>query len=566
MEMKYVSLKNEPGDSRGQSPSSLESFSSTTNVQLSGEIENDSSNKQPDRPYDLVIFGASSSVGRFIVEEMALVVEKFYSNPTKPQTYANTNALLTKDHPESPHQFAQTRRLSVPRPMDGIHWAIAGRSAVKLNETLCRAELSTGIKDLSYKVPVVLADLNHKKSLQEMCQKTKLLVNCVGPYSYGGEELIKVCIETRTNYIDLCHETTFIDEIRNKHYETARSNGVFIINGCGFQSMSAEMGLNFIKQVVDGQIEEVKVILNLNDTRALAQPSNSNLLPKGIISSGMWSATLAEKAQQTCLTNRFKSEFSQVRGINSEEPYESLKLRKDTQTMVRDIVEFKNRNTLPWLNMIVGFTSNGRGYCWPLENMTSDEAQMIRGEMDNYELRRPDLESTSGWRPIRCSSFVAMKNIVEVIVILLWTVTFSVLTRFAPARWVMKNYPYIFSLGNVCSTSDAVDRDSLAHIKYSQTFLAYGDPNDSSSDPLERNEDKKRRKRVQLLVARVVGPEPNHVATATFVVQAALTLLAEQDHLPVCGGVITPGAAFAETNIIYQLRRRNIKFEVLKKA
>lgn len=565
-QLRNVNLRNDLTEARGQSPSTLESYSPTTNGPSRMDHESDCAKKQLDRPYDLIIFGASSSVGKFIVEEMALVVEKFYSPQTRQRTYAHTNSLLAKEHPDSSQQYAQTRRLSVPRSMDGIQWAVAGRSAVKLNEVLCRAELSTGIKDLSYRVPVILADLNQTRSLREMCLKTKLIVSCVGPYSHGGEELIKVCIDTKTNYIDLCHETTFIDEIREKYYEVARTNGMFIINGCGFQSMSAEMGLNFIKQVVDGQVEEVKVILNLNDTKVFVQPSSSQLFPQGIVSTGMWYSTLAEKAQQMSLTDRFRAEVSKTRSIDPDDSNNTLKSRKDTQTMVRDIVEFKNRNTLPWLNMVIGFTSNGRGYCWPLENMTSDESQMIRGEMDNYELRRPDMDSSSGWTPIRCSTYVAMKNIIEVVIVLVWTLTFSIMSRFSPARWIMRNYPYVFSLGNVIGPNETVDRDSLVHIKYCQTFIAYGDPSDSSADPLEKTDDKTRRKHVQLLVARVVGPEPNHVATATFAVQAALTLLAERDHLPVCGGVITPGAAFAETNIIYQLRRRNIKFEVLKKA
>lgn len=543
------------------SPSSIDSGSSTGLNRRASDPERD---QESDRPYDLVIFGASSSVGRFIVEEMALVVEKFYMTQQRsPIMNHNSNSLFTKDHLESGQQFSQHRRLSVPRPMDGIQWAIAGRSAIKLNETLCRAELSTGIKDLSYRIPVILADLNHTKSLQDMCQKTKLLINCVGPYSSYGEEIIKVCIATKTNYIDLCHETTFIDEIRRKYTEVARSSGIFIINGCGFQSMSAEMGFNFVKQVVDGQVDEVKVILSLNDTKALVRPSNSNLFPTGIVSSGMWCSMLDEKAQQVSLNDRFRDpDLTQPRGsIDLSVNGESSKMRRDTQTMVRDIVEFKNRNTLPWLNMVIGFNSNGRGYCWPLKDLTSEESQMIRGEMDYYETQRPDMESSSGWRPIRCSTFVAMHNMTEVIFILLWTIAFSVLSKFGISRWIMRNYSYVFSLGNVCNHN--IDRDSLTHIKYSQTFIAYGTPGDSSGDPLDRVP---RRKQVQLLVARVVGPEPNHVATATFVVQAALALSSEPDHLPTSGGVMTPGAAFADTNIIYQLRRRNIKFEVLKKA
>jgi short subunit dehydrogenase-like uncharacterized protein len=614
----------------------------SSSLDAKNNSEQQQQKQQQRRPYDVVIFGASSSVGRFLVEEMALVIDKHYSNiPSQAGGQAAGHQLGVA-------QQNLTRRRSVPSSsINGgrIRWAVAGRSAVRLSETLCRAELSTGIKNLSNSVPIILADLNHQRSLLDMCNTASVIINCVGPYSeLGAEILIKACIECATNYIDLAHETTFVETINQRYSEPARQRGVFILNGCGFQSMSAEMGLNFTKQVADGRIEQVKIILSLSDTKSIARISSRS---GGIVTEGMWNALLTEKAQEVSLEERLRSESATClsmrrssgdqqhdRDADSAEldaptsgskpvtgqtkltaattssdcdqhgdddssadgPGRKLLQRKDTRSLVTDIVQFRNRNVtkFSWpLQFIRNVQSQrGRGFCWPIDNLTSDESQLIRGEMNNYELRRPDLESSDGWRPIRCTTFVSVKHFTHLCMLFAWIFVFEIVVKFSLGRYLMRKVPGLASFGHVSpsGSSDSgrwfvgggllgstrrqqqqqqplLDRDSLNHIKFCQTFIAYGTPSEDSGDPLE---DRRRRNRncshVQLLVARVVGPEPNHVTTATLAVQAALTVLTERDHLPGTGGVLTPGAAFSETNIIYHLRRRNIKFEVLKKA
>lgn len=540
-------------------------------------IKNSNETNIPSRAYDVVIFAASSSVGQFLVEELALVVDKYYSSQVIQQqpTATSSNA---KEQLRHPSQFAQnqtTSRLgkSAPRRVNEVNWAIAGRSASLLSDTLCRAELSTGIKNLSSRVPVLLADLNHHKSLMDMCSKTNLIINCAGPYSMSGPVLIKACVENETNYIDLSHETTFIEQMRQQHSAAARRANIYIINGCGFQSMSAEIGLNFVKQAVDGCVSEVKIILNLSDLNAPGEGSNSDKQSKrrSIVSRGMWQSLLTEKAQELPVVERItggkrranKSGPPDMAQSDIGDSSKPLLTRKDTQSLIKDVVEFKNKDTFSWLQLLRGFDECGKGYCLPLNNITSEESQLIQGELTNYEMKNLDLLDGS-WRPIRCTSFMSLKHLSDTVLFLIWMMVFNFIVKLSPLRRLMRIFPYIFSVGHVNNKSK-LDRDALSHIKFCQTFLVYGTPDADAGDPLERR-DKNSNGNQQLLVARIVGPEPNHVATATFAVQAALAVITERRHLPSNGGVITPGAAFSETNIIYQLRRRNIKFEVLKKA
>lgn len=516
------------------------------------------------RPFDIVVFGASGSVGRFVVEELALVVDKYYNSAGASTLVAGRDS----------SQFAQARRHSVPRQLDSIKWAVAGRSAIKLSEALCAAELSTGVRDLSVSVPVLLADLNHRKSLLDMCSKTSLVINCAGPYSVDGEPVVRACIESKTNYLDLAHEAAFVETIRHKYSADAQKANVFIINGCGFQSMSAEMGLNFTKQVTDGQIDEVKIILNLSNTRALIRPSGSDAQSTtcGIVSSGMWKSLLLDRAfalktsREAKVKQRQQQQQQYSKAITQPDGTASNSLpRRDTLSLVTDLVAFKNRtSSLSLLSLLRGLNQGGRRFCLPVGSLSSDETQLIRGEMTSYELGRSD----TSWKPVRCSSFLSAKNLSEVLILTLWMFIFNLIVIFAPLRALLYTFPSLGSLGLVCDAkvNRKLDRDALSHIKYCQTFVAYGTPGDDSGDPLERREKHAKRKQTQLLVARVVGPEPNHIAAATFCVQSAIVMLLERDHLPAGGGFYTPGSAFAETNIIYQLRKRNIKFEVLKKA
>lgn len=569
-------------------------------------------NDRSERCYDIVIFAASSSVGQFLVEELALVVDKQY--PTSSVAGNENNKSVSPS----------LRRKSVPSSIQmggGIRWAIAGRSAVRLNETLGRAELNTGIRELAQQVPILLADLNRHDSLRNLCKQTHLVINCAGPYlEYGAELLVKASIECKTNYLDLSHETTFIELIRREYSEAARRAGVFIIQGCGFQSMSSELGLNFTKQVADGQIDRVKIILALSDSRA-----NRRSIPAAsLVSPAMWQSLLADKAQEVpggegrlsppapCSSALQIGEEKGEQSTNNNDSRLRHLERKDTQTLVKDIIQFRNRNSLSFwwppvrlvqntiikiLSLVTpggsqlaqdNLVSDSRtGYTWPINCITSDECQLIKSEMSNYELRGVELHSqTGGWRPIQCSNFISLGSFTELCYFCLWLFFFQILVKFSFARRLMRSFPRLATLDFVSGTaretshsgyslatgsSDRFDRAALSHLKFSQTFLAYGTPSDDSGNPLESRDKGSKRRCEQLLVSRVVGPEPNHVATATYAIQAALTLLLEKEHLPrsasgQLGGVLTPGVAFAETNIIYQLRKRNIKFEVLKKA
>ncbi|EDL01126.1 mCG16789, partial [Mus musculus] len=96
------------------------------------------------RPFHLVVFGASGFTGQFVTEEVAR------------------------------EQIASEQSSRLP-------WAVAGRSKEKLQQVLEKAAQKLGRPSLSSEVGVIICDISNPASLDEMAKQAKLVLNCVGP-------------------------------------------------------------------------------------------------------------------------------------------------------------------------------------------------------------------------------------------------------------------------------------------------------------------------------------------------------------------------------------------------
>jgi len=96
--------------------------------------------------------------------------------------------------------------------------------------------------------PIITADILNLASIEEMCRQTEILINCVGPYRYYGEEIIKQCLNTNTHHVDFSGEPEYLETIQLKYNQIAANRNVFIIGGCGFDSVVADMGVLFTRK------------------------------------------------------------------------------------------------------------------------------------------------------------------------------------------------------------------------------------------------------------------------------------------------------------------------------
>ncbi|XP_074674421.1 saccharopine dehydrogenase-like oxidoreductase isoform X1 [Strix aluco] len=179
-----------------------------------------------ERPYELVVFGASGFTGQFVVEEVARAA-------------------------------AGGELRGAPR------WAVAGRSREKLRAVLERAAERLGKAALGAEVGVLLCDVGDAASLAAMARQTRLVLNCVGPYRFFGEPVVAACVENGANCIDISGEPQFLEEMYLKYNEKAAEKGVYIIGSCGFDTIPADMGVLYTRDKLKGTLTAVESFLTV---------------------------------------------------------------------------------------------------------------------------------------------------------------------------------------------------------------------------------------------------------------------------------------------------------------
>ncbi|WP_371663862.1 trans-acting enoyl reductase family protein [Streptomyces sp. NBC_00280] len=160
-----------------------------------------------ERPYDIVLFGATGFVGALTAEYLAA------------------------------------------HAPDGLRWAVAGRSKDKL-EQLRERLVGAG---RTAEVGVLEADVSDPASLRALADHARVLATTVGPYLTYGEELVAACADAGTDYLDLSGEPEFVDLMYVRHDTRARETGARLVHACGFDSVPHDLGAYFtVAQLPEG--------------------------------------------------------------------------------------------------------------------------------------------------------------------------------------------------------------------------------------------------------------------------------------------------------------------------
>ncbi|WP_306192166.1 trans-acting enoyl reductase family protein [Streptomyces sp. MK5] len=160
--------------------------------------------KRSERPYDIVLFGATGFVGTLTAEYLAA------------------------------------------HAPEGLRWAIAGRSEQRLRQL--RERLPGGAS-----VGVLRADVAEPDSLRELARQARVVATTVGPYVTYGEELVAACADSGTDYLDLTGEPEFVDLVYVRHDTRARETGSRLVHACGFDSVPHDLGVYFtVQQLPEG--------------------------------------------------------------------------------------------------------------------------------------------------------------------------------------------------------------------------------------------------------------------------------------------------------------------------
>ena len=159
--------------------------------------------------YDFVIYGATGFTGKLVVE------------------YAI-------------NQYASNNEIS---------WAIAGRNNEKLEHVQEKYNLPSDIGK-------IVVDSNDQNSIDEMVSQTKCVLTTVGPYQLYGEKIVKTCISTGTDYVDLCGEPGFMHKIISECSAEAKETGARIVFSCGFDSIPFDLGVLFVQEEVMAKLNK----------------------------------------------------------------------------------------------------------------------------------------------------------------------------------------------------------------------------------------------------------------------------------------------------------------------
>ncbi|MBQ0897617.1 saccharopine dehydrogenase NADP-binding domain-containing protein [Micromonospora sp. U56] len=158
-----------------------------------------------DRPYDLVLFGATGFTGGLTAEYLAR------------------------------HAPA------------GLRWALAGRNPAKLAAVRDRlADIDAALAEL----PLLTADVTDAASLRAVAESARVVASTVGPFVHHGEPLVAACAAAGTDYLDITGEPEFVDRMYVRHHAEAVRTGARLVHACGFDSIPHDLGVWYtVKQL-----------------------------------------------------------------------------------------------------------------------------------------------------------------------------------------------------------------------------------------------------------------------------------------------------------------------------
>ena len=125
--------------------------------------------------------------------------------------------------------------------VEDLSWAIAGRNVEKL-ESL---KLELGLPS---EIEIIEVDSEDQASIDKLVQRTKCVLTTVGPYQLYGDKIVKTCIESGTDYLDLCGEVWWMNKIISEYSNQAKDSGSRVIFSCGFDSIPFDLGVMFVQE------------------------------------------------------------------------------------------------------------------------------------------------------------------------------------------------------------------------------------------------------------------------------------------------------------------------------
>src|SRR5687768_15065969 len=103
----------------------------------------------------------------------------------------------------------------------------------------------------TYNLEYMAFRLDDVSIIAEAIAEMELVFHAAGPFIYSSEPMVRACLATKTNYLDITGEIEVFE--RNFSYDdTARKNGIALISGAGFDVVPSDCLAVQVAQQVRG--------------------------------------------------------------------------------------------------------------------------------------------------------------------------------------------------------------------------------------------------------------------------------------------------------------------------
>ncbi|XP_042486823.1 probable mitochondrial saccharopine dehydrogenase-like oxidoreductase At5g39410 [Macadamia integrifolia] len=437
--------------------------------------------------YDLVILGASGFTGKYVVREAL----KFLNTPSSP--------LKTL--------------------------ALAGRDPAKVAEALKWAAQPAS----SPSIPIIKADISNPTSLRELCTRTKLLLNCVGPFRLYGEPVVSACVEAGCDYLDICGEPEFMERMEAIYHEKAVEKGSLVVSACGFDSVPAELGLMFNSRQWEPPAvpNRVEAYLNLESKKRI------------VGNFGTYESAVLGVANMKQLQDLRRSRPRRAR-LAIPGPPPKGPVIEHQKTVGLWAIRLPSADSIVVRRTLSTLTENPHG----LPGVNEGEEQMEHRK--NF------------WSKVKPAHFgvkISFKSLLGILPIIIFGIFIGLFGRIAFGRWLLLKFPSIFSLGGFRKNGPTEEEVESASFK--MWFIGHGYSDGSLASQGNRKPDTE-------IITRVMGPEIGYLTAPIILLQCALVLLNKRNNLP-GGGVFPPGIVFGPTDLQEGLQQNGISFDIISK-
>ncbi|KAK9874850.1 hypothetical protein WA026_005666 [Henosepilachna vigintioctopunctata] len=390
-----------------------------------------------------------------------------------------------------------------------LTWAVAGRSETKINSILSQLEEETGDKTIS-KIPIILADMSDKKTIQAMTSKTRVLVNACGPLRTIGGIVVECCIETKTHYIDISGEENFMHKLRLEYHEEAKKAGIYVVSACGFHSVLYDLGVLQLQEKFPGSLNSADIFIKADrDVPSPGGPSYNVSSWKSIIDVTLNKRELKELAARL-------------------PPINTPKLKPQNSPRY---IPFRHQFEEGWATML----------------KSCDIGVIQRTQQYMYQEKK--------LRPVQIQTYYMLKHLWYLFFVVTFGIIFTLLVYFEFGRKLLLKYPFIFSCGLFDNKEPL--KEMIETTWFRITLLGKGWKNKTVKPGEEYSSEPDHG-----MIIQYKGIDLAYGTTGLCAALSGIIMASETSKIPKTYGVITPGVAFGETTFMQQLLENGISAEV----